>query len=321
VKAQILAKMATQPNLLERGKSEFIRLQELKDKLVRRRAAGPQIEVNGRGDWVGWFELVLEDLDDVAIMNTGRVIDLVGADILCVVEVENRTALRRFNSQVMPQVSSAPYEHAMLIDGNDERGIDVGALHKAPFELTRVLSHAEDEDATGEIFSRDCVEYEFQTPLGNRVLLLMNHFKSQLPPRAASDAKRLRQATRVREICDQRLADGTQFIAVLGDLNGKPGTAPLDPLLGPGSGFIDIMQHPAFTGDGRPGTFGNGNANDKLDYILLSPALAARVTGGGIERRGVWGGVNGTLFPHLAEITKLGEAASDHAALWADLNV
>ena len=108
---------------------------------------------------------------------------------------------------------------------------------------------------------------------------------------------------------------------MLGDLNGKPGTAPLDPLLGPASGLIDIMQHAAFTGDGRPGTFGNGNAGDKLDYILLSPALAALVTGGGIERHGVWGGVNGTLFPHLPEITKPGEAASDHAALFADINV
>ncbi len=321
VKTQILTTMATQTNLLEKGKSDFIRLQEVKNKLVRRRAAGPQIEVNGRADWVGWFELVVEDLNDIAIMNTGRIINLVGADILCVVEVENRTALRRFNSQVMPQVSGTPYEHAMLIDGNDDRGIDVGMMHKAPFNLTRTLSHAEDVDGTGEIFSRDCVEYEFQTPLGNKLLLLVNHFKSQLPPRAASDAKRLRQATRVRQIYDQRLAEGTQLIAVLGDLNGKPDTAPLDPLLGPASGLIDIMQHPAFTSDGRPGTFGNGNAADKLDYILLSPALAALVTGGGIERRGVWGGVNGTLFPHLPEITKLAEAASDHATLFADISV
>ena len=56
----------------------------------------------------------------------------------------------------------------------------------------------------------------------------------------------------------------------------------------------------------------------KLDYILLSPALAARVTAGGVERRGVWGGTNGTLFPHLPEITKEVEAASDHAALLVD---
>jgi hypothetical protein len=50
----------------------------------------------------------------------------------------------------------------------------------------------------------------------------------------------------------------------------------------------------------------------------MSPPLAARVTAGGIERRGVFGGTNGTLFPHLPEITKAIEAASDHAALFVD---
>jgi hypothetical protein len=85
-----------------------------------------------------------------------------------------------------------------------------------------------------------------------------------------------------------------------------------------GSDLVDVMVHPAFVGDGRPGTFGNGTASSKLDYILMSPALAARVTAGGVERRGVWGGKNGTLFPHLPEITKAIEAASDHAALFVD---
>ena len=50
----------------------------------------------------------------------------------------------------------------------------------------------------------------------------------------------------------------------------------------------------------------------------MSPALAARVTHAGIERRGVFGGQNGTLFPHLPEITTAVEAASDHAALFID---
>ncbi|MBY0506204.1 MAG: hypothetical protein K2X03_19965 [Bryobacteraceae bacterium] len=321
VKSQILATMGKYPGLLTRGDSKFLRLREIRDKLVRRRAAGPQIEVNGRDEWVGWFELVEEDLDDQAILNTGRILGLVNADVQCVMEVENRTALRRFNEQVLTDVGVSPFDHAMLIDGNDERGIDVGLLHRAPFTLQSMLSHAEDEDAAGEIFSRDCAEYSLRTPAGNTLLLLVNHFKSKLPPPAASNAKRLRQATRVREIYDQRIAEGVQFIGILGDFNDTPDSAPLQPLLEPASGLTDIMQHPAFTGDGRPGTFANGAASSKIDYLLLSPALAARVTAGGIERRGVWGGVNGTLFPHLPEMTRSVEAASDHAALWVELNV
>ena len=113
-------------------------------------------------------------------------------------------------------------------------------------------------------------------------------------------------------------AEGSTLVAVLGDFNETPDGAPLKPLLKDGSDLVDVMVHPAFVGDGRPGTHGNGTGSGKLDYILMSPALAARVTADGVERRGVWGGKNGTLFPHLPEITKEIEAASDHAALFVD---
>jgi hypothetical protein len=43
------------------------------------------------------------------------------------------------------------------------------------------------------------------------------------------------------------------------------------------------------------------------------------VTGGGIWRKGVWGGKHGTLFPHYDDMTKPVHAASDHAAIWADI--
>ena len=48
-------------------------------------------------------------------------------------------------------------------------------------------------------------------------------------------------------------------------------------------------MHPKFAGDGKPGTYGRGAARDKIDYILLSPALYERVTGGSVWRKGVWG--------------------------------
>ena len=36
---------------------------------------------------------------------------------------------------------------------------------------------------------------------------------------------------------------------------------------------------------------------------------------------GIWGGTNGTLFPHFPEITKAAEAASGHAAITAEINL
>jgi endonuclease/exonuclease/phosphatase family metal-dependent hydrolase len=117
------------------------------------------------------------------------------------------------------------------------------------------------------------------------------------------------------------LNEGHEFIAVVGDLNDTPSSSPLQPLAGNGSNLVDIMTHNKFVVDGRPGTHGNGNAGDKIDYILMSPQLANVVQQGGIERRGVWGGKNGTLFPHYPEIKKAKDAASDHAALWVDLDL
>jgi hypothetical protein len=45
------------------------------------------------------------------------------------------------------------------------------------------------------------------------------------------------------------------------------------------------------------------------------------VIGGGIFRNGVWGGKNGTLFPHYETMTKPIHAAADHAAIYADINI
>jgi len=319
VKDQLLAIMGSYPGLLTQGTSKFIRLREVRGKLVGKVAGQNQVKVDRRNEWVGWFELVPDRVDEEAVINTGRIINLVNADILCVVEADSRVALTRFNGLVLEQAGGASSDHVMLIDGNDERGIDVGILTRQGFSIDGIVSHVDDADAEGVIFSRDCAEYGVDLPGGGHLLVLTNHFKSKgYGSQVSSNAKRERQAARVRQIYDARRAAGVNLIAVVGDLNDTPDSVPLAPLLKGGSDLVDVMDHPAFVGDGRAGTHGNGTPSSKLDYILMSPALAGRVNVGGIERRGVWGGQNGTLFPHIPEITKEIEAASDHAALWVD---
>ena len=53
----------------------------------------------------------------------------------------------------------------------------------------------------------------------------------------------------------------------------------------------------------------------------MSPKLSDKVKQGGIERHGVWGGIHGTLFPHYPEVKEEKDAASDHAALWVELDI
>lgn len=301
--------------------NKFVILRQNRGHLLKRPASGPEVVADGRGDWIGWVALKTEAVNEIATQMTAKVIKEINADILAVVEAEDRIALTRFNDQLLKTVG-AEYERIMLIDGNDERGIDVGLFTRNSIEIGPIVSHVDDMLGDDRIFSRDCPEFTLRVSPTRSVLLLVNHLKSKgYGPPARSNARRKAQAQRVREIYDQRRAEGIKLIAIAGDFNDTPASDPLSPLLQNGSDLADITTHPSFVGDGRPGTYANGTASNKIDYLLFSPELFAKVTAGGIFRKGVWGGVNGTLFPHFDEMTKAIHAASDHAAIWADINV
>jgi endonuclease/exonuclease/phosphatase family metal-dependent hydrolase len=310
-----------QLGLEKSDESKFAILRQNRGHLVKRPKSKPiEIVANGRDDWIGWVELTRVEVNETATRNTARVIAELNADVLGVIEAESRPALLRFSAGVLPAVNATPYEHLMLIDGNDDRGIDVGILTKKDFEIVSICSHVDDRDNQGLIFSRDCAQYEIKTKNGNTLVVLVNHLKSKgYGVASESDAKRKRQAARVADIYKAVVANHPH-VAVIGDMNDTPDSDPLKPLV-EGTGLKEISTLSGFDNQGRPGTYKNGTASNKIDFILLSPALFAKATAGGINRKGVWGGTNGTLFPHYPEITKENEAASDHAAIWADLNI
>ena len=302
--------------------NKWVTLRQNRGHLIKRPQTGPEIVADGRGDWIGWVSLKNEAVNEVATRMTAKVMQDLNPDVLAVIEAEDRIALKRFNEQLLKPLN-ATFQGIMLIDGNDERGIDVGILTKPPCAVESIVTHVDDTDPNGaRIFSRDCPEYTISTPGGNEILLMINHYKSKgYGSPAAANAKREAQARRTREIYDQRRGEGQDLIAIVGDFNDNPAHGPLDPLLRQGSDLKDISEHTQFQGDGRPGTYANGTASNKIDYLLLSPDLFNAVTTCGVFRKGVWGGVNGTLFPHYPEMEKAEHAASDHAALWADINI
>ena len=307
------------------GESAFFILRENRGRKLLRRATGSkpaEIVAGGRDQWIGWLELRPEPVSAAAILNTARVVKDVGADVLAVVEAENRPGLLRFNNDVLPQVQATRYAHVMLIDGNDDRGIDVALLTRDGLPIVTIASHVDDLDDAGRpVFSRDCAAYCVQLPAGKRLWVLVNHLKSKgFGAPAQSNAKRRKQAQRVREIYDALVATDP-LVAVVGDMNDTPDSDPLSPLLGNGSTLRDVSEHAAFDDGGRPGTYGSGTASNKIDYVLCSPQLFARLQGGGIFRMGVWGGKNGTLFPHYDTVHKAEEAASDHAAIWGEFDL
>jgi endonuclease/exonuclease/phosphatase family metal-dependent hydrolase len=271
---------------------------------------------DGRADWVGWVELKTEPVDVESTRNTARVIHDVDADMIAVVEAETRLALRDFSRVMLRRVGGEPYAHSMLIQGNDSRGINVGLMTKKGFEFEAERTHVFDlDDTTDEpIFSRDCVEYTIRTPDGTELVLLVNHFKSK---RGGGDAKRLQQATRVKEIVEERLSQHPNLV-VLGDFNDTPDSDNLAPLLQQ-TALKDISTSDKFDDGGFPGTFGTQGASNRLDYLLLSPDLFHAVTAGGIFRKGVFSASDRWEF--YATITTKAQQASDHAAIWAELEL
>ena len=187
-------------------------------------------------------------------------------------------------------------------------------------------SHVDEENNGKKVFSRDCPEYILETPGGEKIAVLPNHFKSKYGGNnQASRNKRKAQARFTAQYYERLLAEGIENVVVLGDLNDTPESNELQPLLN--TSLDEVTNHPAFTefefnastNDRGIGTFGTGADSKKIDYILLSPALWAKVQRGGIFRKGVY--TASGRWEMYDELTKPSYAASDHHGIWVDLDL
>ena len=290
------------------------------DRQPNDRTQDVEIIASGRASWIGWVELSKEPTNEISTRLTARVIDDVDADIIGVVEAEDRPSLVRFNREML----NGDYEHIMLIDGNDERGIDVGIMTRGGFTIEHIRSNVDRRDNVGEVFSRDCPQYEVRTPNGEIIQILVNHFKSQS---GGGGSKRLRQATAVREIANELTNDG-QNVVVLGDLNEGPPNEQshvvnFAPLYENQSPLIDCYSMQDFDVGARAGTFNSCGIRNRLDYIFISASLENAFSAGGIFRAGLWGSriTRPDAWDTYPEMNRSEEQASDHAAVFVDLDL
>jgi endonuclease/exonuclease/phosphatase family metal-dependent hydrolase len=214
-------------------------------------------------------------------------------------------------------IARVGYEHMGVIEGNDGRGIDVGVLARRRFE--RLTTHREKtfaqlgawlpgmesyaEKKGGQIvgytpddrvFKRDCLEVDFLIG-GRPFTLFVCHFKSMSDGREASRIMRQAEATAVRRIVTDKFGGrpGTADWAICGDFNdyaeidgdanlvslrtGEPSPAGVGPLLDGGFSHNVVSRLPPME---RWTTYhAPDDSYAQLDYILLSPALAARNPG------------------------------------------
>lgn len=290
----------------------YVVLNRIRGRLYSRSQTGAvSVVASGRAEWTGWFELRLGEVTWAATYNTGRVIAETNPDILICVEVESRPTLGRFNEQVLGAQFDRAYPHYMVIDGNDERGIDVGILSRYP--IRSISSHVDDLTQHGtRIFSRDCPEYLLELPDGRAILVLPNHFKSKRGGDTEEmQARRAAQAERAHAIAVSGL-ETTPLVLIGGDLNDTPEQQLFASLWQ--HGFTDIQDHPSYP-TVRPGTFDTGLASNKIDYLIMSPQLRAALVETGIERRGSF---HPRLWDVFDTVTKASDEASDHHLVWGD---
>lgn len=318
---ELLGYVAELQEALRNAVFDHERIRELKSKLggfaTVNDLRGKHTTAAGSGEWLGGVELTRSTVGDEAVENTARVIVDVGADVICLMEVENRDLLQKFHNGLLNKHFASPsglpcYEHVLLIDGNDERGIDVAVLSRRPVGWLRSHIH-ERTDYDGRrvaTFSRDCLEVQIALPRRKKLHLLVNHLKSMgYSPKTdpQSVRRRLGQARRVAELADEHNLD-RELVVVAGDLNSDPSSPSLEPL----------VKHPKLynvnleLAETQRGTYGTGAK--QLDYLLVSAALRKHLREVHIERRGVFG----RKWKPYPTVTGKRNQASDHAAVVAD---
>lgn len=258
-----------------------------------------------------------------------RITQVVRADVLAVQEVEHIEVLRQFNRRYLGGL----YPHSGLIEGNDQRLIDVGVLSRLPLGAMVSHQHAVHPDEPDRpIFSRDLLQVEILDVSRKKLFTLYNtHLKSHYVPfgvdleqgRQAANLRRRRQAETVATIIAKMERPDSRFV-LTGDMNDPPDSDALAPLCeiegrlltnalarakesrppkaetpGQGAG----PQTPVWTHRYNPP--GPAKPQYELyDQIWLSHALKDRYSDPGIDRR-----------------TQHGGDGSDHDPAWVDLEL
>ncbi|CCH56540.1 endonuclease/exonuclease/phosphatase [Fibrisoma limi BUZ 3] len=271
--------------------------------------------VIGAKDWLGGVELTRTGFSDAAVENTARVISDVDADVICLIEVEERSLLQKFHDGLLYKdflepAGKSEYKYVYLIDGNDPRGIDVAFLSRIP--VTSFCSHIHEttlyEGKTLKTFSRDCLEVELVAPNGKPLHLMINHFKSMGYSSGndlQSNRRRLGQAQRVAELLDRHNLKN-DYVIVAGDLNSDPSSPSMQPLITKPNLYNTLLNLPA----SQRGTYGTDSK--QLDYILVSDALKQHIQDVKLERRGVYSKTKWVPYPTVKNTRT---QASDHAAV------
>lgn len=263
---------------------------------------------------------------------TAQAIKAVNADVIALQEVEGLDALKRFRSLFLGGVKQ--YPHAIAVDGNDPRLIDVALLSKFPLVHVRSYQDLMAPDGKSCVFSRDCLEVDVLLPNAKTLTVFVNHFKSMLDKkdpkqgRKTTRAKRMLQSQAVKDIVTERFGKtpGKHSFVILGDLNDY-----LQTDNGVTTGIKSLVKWDQVENvvERLPQAnqwthfWKNSDPVRQLDYILISKSLAGsnRTSLPVIERRGLPKKAKAYTGQRFPGVGVDGAAASDHCPVAIDLKV
>jgi len=230
----------------------------------------------------------------------------INVDVLAVQEVEDIGVLRQFALEDL----GGMYPYQVLVEGNDQRLIDVGLLSRYPIGgVTSWRFAVHPDEPHNYIFSRDLLEVEILDPKRRRRLFTVfnTHLKSnyvrwgedEAAARRQILARRRRQAETVAAIVAARTRPNSSYV-ITGDMNDDVAGESLDAFRH--AGWIDGLaapretrpakreqqaaHHPThaawthrYKASGQPPRF------DLYDQVWLSLSLARKQVGAWIDRR------------------------------------
>jgi endonuclease/exonuclease/phosphatase family metal-dependent hydrolase len=228
---------------------------------------------------------VINDENRVFTALTMRAAD---PEVICLQEVESMWALRAFHDRYLRRLSGRDYRHQVLIDANDPRGIDVAVLSR--YRIVNAVTHQwveadiqyPDGPKHERVFRRDCLEVHVKKD--NKILpVFVCHFKSMSGGRQETFPIRQAEAGAVQDILKETFTNPQdEDWIVVGDLNDyteTDGTPDNGHALGPllDNGFsVDLVKRIQDVNERWTHFYPAEKSYHQLDYVLASPALAAR---------------------------------------------
>lgn len=200
------------------------------------------------------------------------------ADVIALQEVETRGYLRRFVDVFLPDQG---YEHVILVEGNDGRGIDVALLSRFP--VGPIISNQErafpGPDEQLMRFQRDLLQVEVRPPGMTPFEMWVVHLKSNSDGREFAEPIRLAEVRQIRKLYVERLErESTARILLCGDFNDTYDSKSLQQLVSDLPRPFVSFHHELPIAEQI--TYNREPYRSMIDFLLTSPQLAGQYVPG-----------------------------------------